>query len=77
MSDSPDLTREELEERWRVLWALGNELTERHDRIVASLDTVEEPIGLRALDQLRIDQEQHRRDLRELRAAMERHGGFE
>jgi hypothetical protein len=70
-------SREELEERWRVLWARGEELTARHGRLLASLATVEDAIGRRALDQLHEEQENHKRDLADLRAAMERHGGFE
>lgn len=69
-------TREELEARWKVLWRRGQELTERHDRLLASLATIEESIGRRALEQLETDQEQHKRDLAELRADMERNGGF-
>ena len=70
-------TRGELQARWAEIWARGQELSERFERLTGSLATVEDSIGRRALDQLHEEQEQHRRDLRELRAAMERHGGFE
>jgi hypothetical protein len=74
--DTP-AARDELQARWEALWARGLELSERHSRFTESLATMDHAIGSRALEQLHAEQEQHKRDLRELRAAMERHGGFE
>lgn len=76
MSDETP-TREELEERWQVLWAQREELKDRYERLLASLTTVEDAIGRRALDQIERDQVQLEQDLRELRADMERNGTFE
>lgn len=76
MSEESAPSREELQARWEELWRRGQELTERHDRLLAALATVEESIGRSALGQLEADQEQHKRDLQDLRAAMERNGGF-
>lgn len=76
MSEGAPPTREELEARWQVLWAQGEELTARHERLLASLRTVEESIGLKALEQLREDQAVYKREMERLRADMERNGGF-
>lgn len=76
MSEEAPPSREELQARWEVLWLRGQELTARHDRLLSSLATVEESIGLRALVQLEAEQEQHKRDLQALVADMERNGGF-
>jgi hypothetical protein len=70
-------TREELEARWQELWARREEQKERHARLLASLATIEDAIGRRALAQLEADQIQLEADLRELRADMERNGTFE
>lgn len=77
MSEEATPAREELQSRWEVLWARGLELSDRHRRLVESLATVEDAIGRRALDQLHAEQGQHKLDLAELTADMERHGGFE
>ncbi len=70
-------TREDLEARWEVLWARGQELKERQAKITGSLDTMDDAFADRALTQLREDREQHERDLLELRRQMEEHGGFD
>lgn len=75
MSDQAP-AREQLEARWEVLWARGQELAARAERIQSTLASVEERIGRNALEQLHKEQQQHERDLLELRVAMERHGGF-
>ncbi|MCA9781271.1 MAG: hypothetical protein KC800_31340 [Candidatus Eremiobacteraeota bacterium] len=70
-------TREDLEARWKILWARGRELDERQERLLSSMGTVENAIGKRALDQLQQDRDQHERDLLELKRQMREHGGFE
>lgn len=70
-------SKEELQQRWEVLWAGREELSARYERIIDSLATVEEPIGKKALAQLEADQERHKRELEELKKDMDRVGGFE
>lgn len=70
MSKAP--TREEMLALYEDLRARGLELDERQARVIASLDTVEESIGQRALAQLDADRDQHRLDLLEWAATMER-----
>jgi hypothetical protein len=72
-----DKAREALEKRWKLLWAKGRELDARQDRLLKSMETIEEAVYWRAEDQLRKDRGQHEHDLRELRELMKQHGGFE
>lgn len=69
-------TRDELEARWKVLYAQSQELEERQARIIGGLGSIEEQIGQRALAQLEEDRAQLDLDLQELRQQMEEHGGF-
>lgn len=70
-------TRDELEARWKDLWAIGEELKQRRARLDGAAPTMEEAMGDRAWQQLRQDREQHERDLLELRRQMQEHGGFD
>ena len=72
-----DPTREDLEARWEVLWARGQELKERQARLLDSLASMNEAFADRALVQLEKDRQQYDRDLKELRRLMKQHGGFE
>ena len=72
-----DPTREDLEARWGVLWAHGQELKERQARLTDSLAKMDEALADRALEQLQEDRKQYERDLLELRRLMKEHGGFE
>lgn len=70
-------TREQIEARWQELRAQGQELKERQERLLSSMAEMEELLAERALAQIALDRQQHERHLLELRAAMEKHGGFE
>jgi len=69
-------TREQIEARWQELWARGEELTERQERLLASMTDMEPTLADRALKQLAEDRQWHERELLALRSAMDKNGGF-
>ena len=70
-------TKEELEARWKIIWARGQELKERQAQLQEALPSMDAAMVDRALDQLHQDREQHERDLLQLRVQMEECGEFE
>lgn len=66
--------QEELRARWEVLWGRGQELKERQERLLSTLDGMDAEAGESALDQLAADRQVHERDVRQLRAQMAQNG---
>lgn len=67
-------SQEELRARWEVLWGRGQELKERQERLLSTLDAMDPEAGERALDQLAADRQAHERDVRQLRSQMAQGG---